>query len=241
MTQEQKAKAYDEALERARKVHRNYKNLFPEDSYSEGIEEIFPELRDSEDERITRAINNMLPFIPDEAYANNEVTKEGVLSWLEKQKEPENTSASTMIPSCWEVEQKEQKPISQEDFDTAKHEALWGEQNPTDQPFEEWLDDWYQGSKEAGGNVVMSEKEFKNWSRGIRNMFEQKPAEWSEEDEAMIKSILFVLESYVSKAECEQNPALTATYPTYYKEIAWLKSLRPRWKPTENKDSKISK
>jgi hypothetical protein len=45
-----------------------------------------PELRESEDERITRAINNMLPFIPDESYANNGVTKEGVLNWLEKQK-----------------------------------------------------------------------------------------------------------------------------------------------------------
>jgi hypothetical protein len=62
-----------------------------------------------------------------------------------------------------------------------------------------------------------------------------KPA-WSEEDEAMIKSILFVLESYVSKAECEQSPALTATYPTYYKEIDWLKSIRPlpHWKPSEH-------
>lgn len=48
---------------------------------------LIPELAESEDERITRAINNMLPFIPDEAYANNGVTKEGVLNWLEKQGE----------------------------------------------------------------------------------------------------------------------------------------------------------
>jgi len=47
----------------------------------------FHELKESEDERITRAINNMLPFIPDDAYANNGVTKEGVVRWLEKQKE----------------------------------------------------------------------------------------------------------------------------------------------------------
>ena len=51
------------------------------------LESIFPELRESEDERIARAINNMLPFIPDEAYANNGVTKEDVLAWLEKQKD----------------------------------------------------------------------------------------------------------------------------------------------------------
>lgn len=51
------------------------------------IETLIPQLRESEDERITRAINNMLPFIPDEAYANNGVTKEDVLNWLEKQKD----------------------------------------------------------------------------------------------------------------------------------------------------------
>jgi hypothetical protein len=49
-------------------------------------------------------------------YCRNTITK-----WCEipseKQKEPENTSASVMIPSCWEVEQKEQKPAewSEED------------------------------------------------------------------------------------------------------------------------------
>lgn len=51
------------------------------------IHGLCPELAESEDERMTRAINNMLPFIPDEAYANNGVTKEDVLNWLEKQKE----------------------------------------------------------------------------------------------------------------------------------------------------------
>lgn len=51
------------------------------------MEIVFPQLAESEDKRIARAINNMLPFIPDEAYANNGVTKEDVLTWLEKQKE----------------------------------------------------------------------------------------------------------------------------------------------------------
>lgn len=50
------------------------------------LENVFPELRESENERITRAINNMLPFIHDEAYTNNGVTRDDVLTWLEKQK-----------------------------------------------------------------------------------------------------------------------------------------------------------
>ena len=58
---------------------------------------------------------------------------------------------------------------------------------------------------------------------------EQKPAEWSEKDEAMIKSILFVLESYVSHSESASSPSLITSYPTYYKEIDWLKSLPERF------------
>ena len=54
---------------------------------------LIPELKESKDERIIRAINNMLPFIPDEAYVNNGVTKEDVLNWLEKQKEHEKGTA----------------------------------------------------------------------------------------------------------------------------------------------------
>ncbi len=67
----------------------------------------------------------------------------------------------------------------------ARHFADWGAEHTKQKPaddkaFEEWLDDWYQGSKETGGDVVMSEAEFKNWSRGIKNMYQQKPA-WGDE------------------------------------------------------------
>lgn len=45
MTEKEKAKAYDEALERAKKLHDKI-----------DIKEIFPELSESEDERIKKAI-----------------------------------------------------------------------------------------------------------------------------------------------------------------------------------------
>ena len=65
-------------------------------------------------------------------------------------------------------------------------------------------------------------------------------SEWSEEDEQMLKNVLFVLESYVSQSESASSPSLIATYPTYYKEIDWLKSLRPSWKPSEEQMLKKS-
>ena len=82
-----------EAFERARSVYGT-------GAYDDAtLEFVFPQLKESEDERITRAINNMLPFIPDEAYANNGVTKEGVLRWLEKQKESPK-SADSIPADC---------------------------------------------------------------------------------------------------------------------------------------------
>ena len=156
MTQEEKAKAYDEALERA-------KNLYPgvHKGCKEVIENVFPELNESEDERIRKELIGALMWQRDNLKAqgphDNKLILPGftmevgdILSWLEKQKEQNLIMANS-------PQLKEQKPA--------------------DQPFEEWLDEWYQGSKELGGDVVMSEKEFKNWSRGIRNMFEQKPDE----------------------------------------------------------------
>lgn len=184
MTQEQKAKKYDEALEWMRKIYPTLTGADKEDA-----EHYFPELAESEDERIRKELVDMInectnwihkkeyvkylekqkenpksfdsipsdctsdakcenrwhkvgDSLPDNGrlvlaqdnlgnrllarydgegnwevsvydnedyYCRNTITK-----WCEipseKQKEPENVSASTMIPSCWEEEQKEQKP-----------------------------------------------------------------------------------------------------------------------------------
>lgn len=81
-------KAYKESFEAAKGLHEAGNALTKKQ-----MEIVFPQLAESEDERITRAINNMLPFIPDEAYANNGVTKEDILAWLEKQKEEDGYEA----------------------------------------------------------------------------------------------------------------------------------------------------
>ncbi len=77
-----------------------------------------------------------------------------------------------------------------------------------------------------------------NFVRGYESGYadakrEQKPAEWSEEDEAMRDNILRVLSCFSGTVECESTPSLSTTYPTYKREIDWLKALRPSWKPSE--------
>ena len=129
-------KKYNEALERAKELIALLDKVKLQATQAD-IYEIFPELCESEGERIRKTLMDIVGRIVERAFTEEGVTKTSVLAWLEKQ-----------------------KPV----YDTT---------------FEKWLDDWYQGSKEAGGDVVMSEAEFKNWSRGIRNMYQQKPVEWS--------------------------------------------------------------
>ena len=49
-----------------------------------------------------------------------------------------------------------------------------------DKAFEEWIDGWYN-EYHRDGYITMNEREFKNFCRGIRNMYQQNSAEWSEE------------------------------------------------------------
>ena len=59
-------------------------------------------------------------------------------------------------------QQKEQKPVN-------------------DKAFEEWIDGWYN-EHHRDGYITMDEREFKNFCRGIRNMYQQKPTESSDEE-----------------------------------------------------------
>ena len=70
----------------------------------------------------------------------------------------------------------------------------------------------------------------------LDNQKEQKPAEWSEEDEEMLNScISSIEESKENRYAYKENDGDTS----YDREIAWLKSLRPSWKPSENQMSML--
>lgn len=78
----------------------------------------------------------------------------------------------------------------------------------------------------------VSEEQEHSWVAYLEKQKEQKPTnsekpkEWSEEDEAMIKRVIERIE-----AEIQYGDALTMAYGN--QEIAWLKSLRPSWKPSK--------
>ena len=76
---EKKAKAYDEALEKARQLC-EYPTLFPSD-----LKDIFPELRESENERIRKTLINM--FKGYDIQKVGDFTDKEIIAWLEKQAE----------------------------------------------------------------------------------------------------------------------------------------------------------
>ena len=85
---EEKAKRYDEAIERAK----NYQKV----NGSAVIPAIFPELKESKDEKIRKWLINTIEEVPNDSIEWDVIDKSDVLSWLEKQKEtiPDETNSN---------------------------------------------------------------------------------------------------------------------------------------------------
>lgn len=86
-TIEEKAKAYDEAIEKLRDFYRDYDTISTLIDIKEELEEIFPELKEGKDEKIRKAIKYCIKqgFIGCGKIEN--VTPDECLAWLEKQGE----------------------------------------------------------------------------------------------------------------------------------------------------------
>lgn len=69
------------------------------------LECVFPELRESEDEKTIKNIRLALLTVEDAFWRTHGLTAKEAISYLEKQQKPESASASS-IPSCWEEKQK---------------------------------------------------------------------------------------------------------------------------------------
>lgn len=82
MTQKEKAKRYDEAIERARALN-NGEDVDVE-AGTTICEYIFPELKESEDERIRKAIIEFFE-LQDDNTTYSFIPKKDIIAWLEKQ------------------------------------------------------------------------------------------------------------------------------------------------------------
>lgn len=82
MTPEEKAKAYDEAIKKATAL---YKTSEPMSGCNVIIETLFPELKESEDEKIRKALISVLTSDFEKDATIYGITVEEIIAWLEKQ------------------------------------------------------------------------------------------------------------------------------------------------------------
>ena len=178
----------------------------------EAIKVLIPELAESEDERMIKAIVDALL-----SHSNsiNLLSLRGfqiedVKAWLEKQKEQkdyrklyEDIAKSEWFKKAYEgkslgcdEEQKEQKPINESNM----HE-------PTLDEARKWNEEYEKG-----------------YSLGYENGRNEQRLEWSNEDENRFNNLCRIIREAEGWNEVSKNVF-----------IDWLKSLRPqpRWKPSE--------
>ena len=232
---------------------------------------MFPELRESEDERIIRAIidalyshTNSINLLSSRGYQ-----MENIEAWLEKQKYDRmkpvydnQDSFESALEKAWKdyndsgartVDGCEDNYVECAHAKGFREGYLFGiekqkEQKPTSF-YTPYNPDEYE-AVEVGNATCLRRKEQKPAEvikdrRQIALMIEdsrrcgviegrkqvidnpgkyglQKPAEWSEEDEKMIDAMIDIVSGSFYEPLCPRKEML-----------AWLKSLRPSWKPSE--------
>ena len=191
MTEEQKAKKYDEALGWMRKVYPTLTGADKEDA-----EHYFPELKESEDERIRKEILEDIRNV--KAISSEEYRKKADrwIAWLEKQKEQK--------PAEW----------SEED-EIGLEETMW------------CVNEAVQNAKTE--SEKQNAKTAENWLKSLRP---QPKQEWSEEDEEMFDEALAGVLLARNRMNDTGCIGLAERFEKAYK---WLESFRPRphWKPSK--------
>ena len=244
MTQEEKAKAYDKALE----IAKAWRKLDNNDLSNHDLETLFPEIRESGDERIRKALLDYFGECKKlDINPVHDAQTNTILAWLEKQGEPQdkgeisdgyhtfnelyyyrmlyNAAFFNMLPKEW-VHKSKRHNDGEECFGGGWFIVMAN--LPTGQisnhyelkdwdlfqiPEKEVADKWDGHTPQEAADRL---HKYLLEKRG-----EQKPAEWSKEDEEMCQETIDWFEKKCFPYALEsENPARES--------IKWLKSLKDR-------------
>lgn len=235
LTIEQKAKAYDEAIKRARYWEKN-----PTVWSSDDIcQKLFLELKESEDEKIGKEIIAFLKENLETGTADETWSMSGLkrwIAWLEKQGEQKRQMPLVKsVPKDFKDRLGTLMHYTSVDLEKEENKQLLNE------AAKELLQLAY--SDKANEIALASAK---TWEESMailmaannayhRGQKEQKPAEWSEEDKDALKVVTEIFEQY---------GVHLLNYPTF---VHWLKtlperiSLNPTWKPSGEQMYELTK
>lgn len=223
-------KKYKEALEQAKKELATCGSM--DCDAARLILRLFPQLRESEDERILRVISEaVITFFSDYANDFEDEDRDAALAWLEKQKE-QNWNKKPCL-TCQEYEKGHKQGYTEgctAGYNKAMKEVEQKEQKPAEYLSKEKVYVIMKKLTSLSFGVPLGsdeEKQIDEITRDVRDLLdcpiEQKP-EWSEEDEKMLWNIISIV---------GQSKSIKAD-----EMLDWLKSLRPSWKPSENELAK---
>ena len=227
-------KKYNEALEQAKKLS--------VDGYLDAIavEEIFPELRESEDERIRKWLIDYFSSIKATVWIHRDISCEQILAYLEKQKEQEHICDSAQYEEGFKTgleiglrKQKEQKV----DIDKLRRDIYQSGYNDgyqhgkEDAQKEQKPAEWRPFDKEVLTKIkeLIDSHFSEHVQRGVyKDWLDEhisQPAEWSEEDADMLNCCISSIEEAKENRYAYKE---TDGDTSYDREIDWLKSLRPQ-------------
>ena len=240
MTPEEKAKAYDEALAWMRELYPRLHGATKEDA-----EHYFPELRESEDERIRKAI---IHYILYETKGNiSEATEHVWVTWLEKQKEQkpveylDAVKVYAIMKKLHDLSFSQSIPINSEEYKQIG-EITKDVRNLLDYPIEQKPAEWSEEDTEMYINVASS---LRGYACGLENEEHkrhiQKGLDWLEN---RFKSLRPQPRQEVTDEEIEEMVIKRSrSSGTTKSEIAFYRNgikdaikrfgVRPSWKPSK--------
>lgn len=215
------------------------KKNWPDSSFTilrEALETVIPELSETEDEKIRKALIDYFRWNPD-GQLLDEFSNRKVFAWLEKQAEQE---------SAWsEEDEQNYETILKIICSSNKSESLVNKLLDWFKSFKgrvQSKQDWSEEDEEEANyiadfieNILKKEKlvskktmtmeEMVAWLRDIKHRYILKPEQgWSEEDEVLLRTAKDII---FKSDDCSDGTSCKVVY--------WLNSLKDRytWKPSE--------
>ncbi len=245
MNIEQKARAYDEAFERARKIHKYSSDL----AEIKRMENIFPELKESKDEEVRKELLS---------HCIKAANKETIIvstddyyrwsKWLEKQGEQK---------SAWSEDYTEKMGqiinylTCQAKEEPTRRRTLLGWVALLKSIFRKGLPEIQMPCTEAARKGIHCIMDVLEWAADkgrisdsdcedymiLLSAYLPRPKiAWSEEDEEMLDNVIFSI-NHESVMEGLKSRGISYSINSSAKLmknlIDWLKSLRPHWKPSD--------
>ena len=237
---------YEKALEKAR-------SAYGTGAYDDAtLEFLFPQLKESEDERIRKEIISIVKAYRENCIDEGTHRFDDCLVWLEKQKEqkpwkvganayftPEQKPAEINVKALLAADRLASAEMTgrlKERSEILENPEKYGLQKPA-----EWSEENEDMLEEIINHIDTTSVQRiparpgsaigKSWIKFLKSLHPQPKQEWSEEDDQLIGFIFDLLNDLVwrkdwamSKEECLER----------------LKSLRPSWKPSEEQMGALS-